>query len=1054
MPSITETRRTAALLVLCVLATAVASSADAASLTQRKAVTRALPVAATTNRMATPIRTRLTASRAGTAGAPALPGARRSSVARGAHPRMQVIVRLREPSVAEAETAIAGSGVQQRLRVDGEQRGYLARHVAGGARVLGRVRNVANAVFLEVDAADIDSMSRDPAVLRVARVRDYRVDLSETVPYIGARAVQNLGITGRGVRVAVLDSGIDYLHANLGGAGSAAAFAANNPNIVEPGTFPTSKVVGGADFVGSSWPTGPLAPDADPLDDGAGGGHGTHVADIIGGGGGVAPGVALYAVKVCSSVATSCSGIALIQGMDFAVDPNGDGDTRDHVDIINMSLGADYGTAFDDDLSFAVDNASKVGVLTVASAGNGADRPFVTGTPAAAPSALSVAQTKLPSSTLDVLRITAPAAAVQSIGAVFQDYSGPFNSPIAGAVQYGDNAGGNRDGCAAFAPGSLANRIVLIDRGGCNFSTKISNVAVGGGRAALIGLVAAGDPFEGAFGGGTLFVPGFMINLDAANTIRANLSAGVSVSIDPAAAVSLARHMEGSSSRGPSMGSAIIKPEIGAPGASVSAIAGTGTDTDAFGGTSGAAPMVAGSAALLKQVYPRRSPAELKAMLTNTAETNLLNRPVLFGGGLAPITRIGNGEVRVDRALATSAVAFESRGRASLSFGFVDISTPRFIARREVTVRNFGRRDIEYRIRPTIRFANDAANGNVQLIAPNRIRVRAGDSERFEVALQVNGTTLPDWLLNSGEQGANADLLTVFELDGYVSLSDAADPRNNIHIAWQVLPRRAGDVQAPREIEPGESKTLRNAGVGSTTVEAYSLIGSSPNQPRGAAGEGDPRPDLRYLGFSTFPVSAGVCSDNASFIMAFAINTWERQTHSNSPALFELDLDTNQDGTLDYAVFNFDASLSPELDDGRNTVFAQNLATGDVTAFFFTDHDTQSGNTVLLICGEQIGMNATNFLQPIDVTALAVDNGFTGEVTDVLEGITLSPLGEQYLGVFEAGGAGATRLPPGGRDQLAVLDFGASTNNTETGLLLLNRGGAPARNEARAVRVE
>ena len=369
-------------------------------------------------------------------------------------------------------------------------------------------------------------------------------------------------------------------------------------------------------------------------------------------------------------------------------------------------------------------------------------------------------------------------------------------------------------------------------------------------------------------------------------------------------------------------------------------------------------------------------------------------------------------------------------------------------------MRNFGRRDIEYRIKPTIRFANDAANGNVHLTAPNRIRVRAGESERFDVALQVNAAMLPDWLMNSGEQGANADLLTVFELDGYVSLSDAAEPRNNVHIAWQFLPRRAGDVQAPREIAPGELKTLRKTGIGSTTVGVYSLIGSSPNQPQGAVGEGDPRPDLRYVGYATYPVSAGVCSDNPSFIMAFAFNTWERQTHSNSPALLEMDLDTNQDGTFDYAIFNFDASLSPQLSDGRNAAFAQDLATGEASAFFFTDHDTQSGNTVLLICGEQIGMDATNFLQPIDVTALAVDNAFTGEVTDVIEGITLSPLGEQYLGVFAAGGAGATRLLPGARDQLEVLDFGATTNNSETGLLLLNRGGAPQRNEARAVRVE
>jgi len=71
------------------------------------------------------------------------------------------------------------------------------------------------------------------------------------------------------------------------------------------------------------WPDGPLAPDDDPIDID---GHGTHCADIIGGRLGVAPGVSIYAVKVCSAISTSCSGIALLQGMEYSVDPNGDGD--------------------------------------------------------------------------------------------------------------------------------------------------------------------------------------------------------------------------------------------------------------------------------------------------------------------------------------------------------------------------------------------------------------------------------------------------------------------------------------------------------------------------------------------------------------------------------------------------------------------------------------------------------------------------------------------------------------------------------------------------------
>ena len=216
----------------------------------------------------------------------------------------------------------------------------------------------------EVDAAALPRLAADADVASIRRVRDFMVDLSETVAYIGATAVHDLGFDGTGIKVAVLDSGIDYLHAALGGSGDPVEYAANDPTVIEPGSFPTWKVVGGYDFVGGDWYSSepgsgspPEAPDPDPLDDGPEGGHGTHVADIIGGLIGVAPGAGLYAVKVCSSVSTACSGMALIQGMDFALDPDGDGSTADHVDIINMSLGSLYGTAFDDDLSQAVENA-------------------------------------------------------------------------------------------------------------------------------------------------------------------------------------------------------------------------------------------------------------------------------------------------------------------------------------------------------------------------------------------------------------------------------------------------------------------------------------------------------------------------------------------------------------------------------------------------------------------------------------------------------------------------------------------------------------------------
>ncbi len=92
-----------------------------------------------------------------------------------------------------------------------------------------------------------------------------------------------------------------------------------------------------------------------------------------------------------------------------------------------MSLGSPYGQPFDDDLSEAVDNAAKVGVLTVASAGNSADKQFITGSPAAASSALSVAQTAVPSATLQLMTVTSARRRADR-GAVFQPWSAPLTT--------------------------------------------------------------------------------------------------------------------------------------------------------------------------------------------------------------------------------------------------------------------------------------------------------------------------------------------------------------------------------------------------------------------------------------------------------------------------------------------------------------------------------------------------------------------------------------------------------------------------------------------------
>lgn len=973
----------------------------------------------------------------------------------------QVVIRLRDaPLIASDRLARSVEARQAQMAQLKSQQAAIIQQVLNldpQAQMLGSVQKTLNAVMVEANAAALAALASNPEVVAIDPVINYQLALSETVPYIGARAVQQMGFNGVGVRVAVLDSGIDYLHADLGGLGDPAAFTSNDPTVIEPGTFPTAKVVGGYDFVGGAWTGGvgggPLAPDPDPLDAGIGRGHGTHVADIIGGKSGVAPGVALYAIKVCSSVSGSCSGIALLEGMDYAVDPNGDLNFNDAVDLINLSLGVPYGSAFDDDLAQAVENASKVGVLTVAAAGNSADKPYALGTPAAAPSTLAVAQTNVPSAYQLLLEVTAPITLSGVYATAYQPWSAPLTATITAPVQYGDGVGGNLKGCGAFAGNSVAGKIVLVDRGSCNFTQKIKNIGAAGGLVGIVGLIAPGDPF--AAGDDSLrpiLIPGFSISQADANRIKAALPTGVTIRFDPAQRIALVGHIVGSSSRGPTLRDNLIKPDIAAPGAMVSAVAGSGDGATPFGGTSGAAPLVTGAAALVKQAHPDWSAREIKAALMNQAETGIMNKPAHFGGALAPITRIGSGEVRVLPALTTPAIAWDVASQSgSLSFGFQDVTQTAgvVVITRTVNVRNDAPHPLTYQISPEFRFADDAENGAVHLAMPESIVVPAQGNNQFVVTMTIDGHLLRDWQLNSGPAGGDGDLLSVFEYDGYIRLTEVGNSSNTLHLAWQVLPRKAGDITLKAA---NASVELRNRGVATTTVESFSLIADSANLPEGSTGKQNPIPDFHYLGYATYPVPTGFCGDAASFVLAFAINTWERQTHADAPASFEIWLDTNRDNNYDYKVVNRDGSFS-NVNDGRNFTWVVDLATNEASAAFFTDHATNSANTVMLLCANQIGMTAKDFFTPLRMVAIANDFYYGGD-GDILSGITLTPLGEQYLGLFASSHTTAATLATHVNDQLHILNFGPLTNNTETGLLLLFRNGAALGNEAGVVVVK
>jgi hypothetical protein len=1030
----------------------------------------------------------------------AIPSSRLHPSLSGVTGRQTVLVRLSGQSVAESEESVS------RETVAAQQAAFINRilSVAPNAEVLATTQLAINSVVLSLDAADLAQLSRDTAITRVVPVSNYRQDLSETVPYIGGETVHSFGARGQGVRIAVIDSGIDYTHKALGGPGTQKAYEAawaplppadsaqpipvltsggylviDDPATkADNGLFPSSKVIGGYDFVGENWPTFSAVeqPDPDPIaapDATTFGGHGTHVADIIAGKLGVAPAAKLYAIKACSAPATSCSGIALIQAMEFSLDPNGDGRIRDRVDIINMSLGSVYGQPFDDDLSAAVDAASKVGVLTVASAGNSADKQFITGSPGAASSALSVAQTEVPSATLQLMDVLTPALGQRA--AVFQPWSGALDGDIQGSVFYTTATNDKRLGCVAtadpnvftspWAAGELSGRIVMVDRGVCPFSVKIQFIEAAGGILGIIGLVTPEAPFAGAFGGGTPpTIPGYMINQADATVLRAG-NAVVAFSTDNL--VSLAGSLASTSSRGPRFDDNIVKPEIGAPGASISADSGGFTATSAFGGTSGAAPMVTGAAAILKSSRPFLSAREIKQMLINTADTNVYqpaSADTVLPGQLAPITRIGGGQVRVDRALLSPVFVRDVTGDAvskiygAMSFGYLDASKPSTTLTRKLEIENRSFFPLLYQVKPTLRYQDDKDNGAVNIsVNPSTIIVYPFGSTKVTVKMTVDGTKLRNNLMSSGDAGNAIGPLTANEYDGYIEFKGF---NHKVTMPWHILPRKSAKVVATLPtghlpIDPATglgSVPLENKGVGNAQIYAYSLLDTGVDRPRGPQGAQEPNPDIRAIGLNTFLTPAGqVCSVNPNFVWEFVFNMFERKA-SPAGTWHEVDIDADNDGDIDFEILNIDNSGFTTLSDGRQRVVVVNRNTNTASVRFYVEHATNSANVILRVCGNDLGLTRAALGSPMTAIFYA-QSWYFGQSAPILGPYRIAPGGEEFAGVVPG-----DQLVYQQTANLTVGQFGLYPGtDAHKGVLLINnsdfgtalgRGGATLETEA------
>ncbi len=234
-------------------------------------------------------------------------------------------------------------------------------------RISGTYKNVFNGFALDISDDMAAKIQKLPSVSTVYKNYEVSVFLEESANLINADEVwkyldeNNRTLSGKNVSIAVIDTGVDYTHSDLGGCLGAGC-----------------KVVGGYDFINR---------DNNPMDDH---GHGTHVAATAAGNGtlkGVAPDAIVYAYKVLNA-GGSGSWEEVIAGIERAVDPNNDGDFSDHVDIISMSLGGPGNP--DDPISKAIDTAVGQGVVAVIAAGNSGPSKQTIGSPGTARSAITI----------------------------------------------------------------------------------------------------------------------------------------------------------------------------------------------------------------------------------------------------------------------------------------------------------------------------------------------------------------------------------------------------------------------------------------------------------------------------------------------------------------------------------------------------------------------------------------------------------------------------------------------------------------------------------------
>jgi subtilisin family serine protease len=852
------------------------------------------------------------------------------------------------------------------------------------ATTLYSVTNALPGVALTANRATLKALAARPDVVKISTIVPKHLLNAHTAQLTRVlNTWQDTGLTGDGVKVGIIDTGIDYTHADFGGVGTVGAYQEAEQNASSKlyqwhenlPTLAKTKIAGGWDFVGDDYDAAPTTatgapnpnyqpvphPDPNPLDCNE---HGTHVAGTVAGygetsdgttftgdystltaqdldnmeiGPGMAPGATLYSFKVFG-----CEGSTdvVIEALDTALDPNGDGDFHDGMNIVNLSLGSDYATV-DDPENDVVDALAQNGVLPVIAMGNAGDLTDAGGSPGNAVRALAVASSVDSYQLLSGVQVNEPADVEgTALGQVSVEYdwadNGGDGANVVPLPATGDvvelTQTDNLDGCDplnAADAAAVEDKIAWLTWDSndatrrCGSAARSANVKAAG----AIGAIFTGDvPVFTAGISGDPDIPVFQLTLTETRRLQAAANAGtlnITFTSDllnnqPSDDPSINDLVSSFSSRGTHGSLGVVKPDVTAPGDTItSAGMGTGDGVLVISGTSMATPHTAGIAALVKAEHPDWTTEQLKAAIMNTATHDLYTGASKTGDIYGP-ARVGSGRVDALDATTTSVLAYSSDnvGGVSASFGVVEAPAGQTVTeQRHVTVRNTGDNQV------TLNLAYSPAikePGVSYSLSTDTVHLAGGAQQDVTVTLTADAGALRhtiDPTMAVDQSGVPRQFVT--DASGWLTVSQAG--RDDLRVPVYGAVKPVSSVSAAPGQAGGETAvTLSGTGFDqgdptkptawSSLVSVMQFGAESPKQTECFGGSGvgctmnqtAVAGDIQYVGAGVSPDSSGAVADGWLWFGISTYGDWATIGNSTVPYV---DFDTTGDGVPDYEVY-------------------------------------------------------------------------------------------------------------------------------------------------------